>query len=276
MEEAKLAFIGAGNIAQAIIGGLINDGIPHRNILAIDPSADQLERLPDGVRKEITATGQLKDIDAIVICVKPNLVGTVLVGLAPDATGKLVISVAAGITTATITESLGGKPAIIRCMPNTPALVGTGMTGLFASAAVTAVQKKLAETVLGAVGEFIWFDNEADLDAVTAVSGSGPAYFFLVMEAMQQAGESLGLSAATSRQLVLQTALGAARMAAGGSLSAAELRRNVTSPGGTTEAAINSLLAAGIEQTFKTALHAAAERSRELAGPNLYNPDQTR
>ncbi|XOV86124.1 MAG: pyrroline-5-carboxylate reductase [Pseudomonadota bacterium] len=273
MATAKLAFIGAGNIAQALIGGLINDGIAAGNILAIDPSNEQLARLPGGVSRATAAAGELLDMDAIVICVKPGLVARVAADLGAAVANKLIISVAAGITTATLAESIGGNPAIIRCMPNTPALVGTGMTGLFASPGVTTTQKQLAELVLGAVGEFIWFDREADLDAVTAVSGSGPAYFFLVMEVMQKAAESLGLAPETSQRLVLQTALGAARMAMQGPESPAQLRRNVTSPGGTTEAAINSLLAAGIEQAFADALHAAAERSRELAGTNLYNRD---
>jgi pyrroline-5-carboxylate reductase len=266
LETRTIAFIGAGNIASAIIGGLIQHGYPAGNLRAADPDQNQLARLQSGIRTSTVNADVIDGADVIVLCVKPDLAGTVAAGMADVAGGKLLISVAAGITTGILGRSLGASSAVIRCMPNTPALVGCGMTGLFANPAVTAAQRTIAEGILSAVGTFAWFDNERELDMVTAISGSGPAYFLLVMEAMQAAAIELGLTADASRNLVLQTALGAARMALSSTEAPAELRRRVTSPGGTTEAAIRVLLESDLPGSFNNAIRAAFKRSIELAG----------
>jgi pyrroline-5-carboxylate reductase len=178
--------------------------------------------------------------------------------------GQLVVSIAAGITCASMNKWLGEHP-IVRCMPNTPALLRQGVSGLYATARVSSEQREQAGQLLSAVGIVLWLDDEKQLDAVTAVSGSGPAYFFLLIEAMTAAGEKLGLPRETAAQLTLQTALGAALMATGSDVDAAELRRRVTSPAGTTEAAIKSFQAGGFEALVETALTAAAHRSAEMA-----------
>lgn len=265
MTQAKIAFLGAGNIAQAIIGGLVNGGYPASLLFAADPTEAQLARLAEGVNRCTSNAEAVSAADVVIFSVKPHFVGQVAEEIAGSAYGKLMISVAAGITTTLLSDKLGADAAIIRCMPNTPALIGEGMTGLFANPNVTAAQRKTGETVVSAIGKMLWFDTEDQLDMVTAVSGSGPAYFFIVMEAMEQAAVALGLSAEASRTLVLQTALGAAKMAAESDDPPATLRRNVTSPGGTTEAAINSLLSSGLLQDFNSAIEAAYRRSIELA-----------
>ncbi len=259
-----LAFLGAGNIAQAIIGGLLEDGFSPGAIWAADPSETQLEKTAiRGVQTTSDNEQAVQKADIVILSVKPDVVKQIATSIKTAVQGKLCISVAAGVTT----ESLGAWLSIntvIRCMPNTPALVQMGMTGLFATAAVSQEQRQVAESILKAIGEVRWFDTESDLDAVTAVSGSGPAYFFYVIEVMQIAAEKLGLSPDESKQLVLQTALGAAKMASQSDLPIAELRRNVTSPGGTTEAALKELFAADLEAIFLKALKAAKERSEAL------------
>lgn len=265
MKEVKTGLIGAGNIARAIIGGLIDSGLPPSCISAADPSANQLALLPPGVMQKGSNRQLAKEADVILLCVKPGLIMTVAEDIKALVKSKLVISVAAGVSTGSLEQVLGSGVAIIRCMPNTPALVRHGMTGLFANPFVTDAQRQIAREILGAVGKTRWFDAEDQLDAVTAVSGSGPAYFFLVMEALQAAAEELALPPEVARELVVQTALGAAYMASQSAEDAASLRRNVTSPGGTTEAAIKHLLAAGLPGDFSLAVQAAFERSRELA-----------
>lgn len=266
MSDAILAFIGAGNIAQAIIGGLVANGYATANIRAVDPLASQLLQLPKGVQTATDYGDVVPGADVVVLCLKPNLAADVAAQIARPASGKLVISVAAGVSTVTLAERLGTDAAIIRCMPNTPALVREGVTGMFANGNATDAHRLTAETILASVGAVHWFDRETLLDAVTAVSGSGPAYFFLVMEAMEQAAIALGLSPEVSRQLVVQTALGAARMAHTSEDGPATLRKRVTSPGGTTEAAVESLLAAGLVGDFDRAIAAAHRRALELAG----------
>lgn len=269
MSDMQLAFIGAGNMAASIVGGLVARGMDPQRIHASDPSADSLQRL-----RQVAAvhTGQdnlaaIADADVVVLAVKPQVMRSVLEPLAAALRERrpLLISIAAGITAAHLERWVGAALPIVRCMPNTPALVSCGATALFASDAVSATQRQQADAILGAVGLALWVDDEAQLDAVTALSGSGPAYFFLVMEAMQAAGESLGLAPDLARQLTLQTALGAARMATESDVDAAELRRRVTSPGGTTERAIAHFEAGGLRDLFAGALGAACERSRELA-----------
>ena len=258
------SFIGAGNISRAIIGGY-GAACPKVRIIASDPSQSQLDRLPDGVQLTHDNQFAVAEADVIVLCIKPDKMAQVCKPLAVNLTGKLFISVAAGVRSASLASWLGLDTAIIRCMPNTPALVKQGMTGLFANSRVTEAQKAEAQNILGAIGQYQWFEHETALDAVTAISGSGPAYYFLVMEAMQAAAEALGLSSEISKKLVLQTALGAAQMALASGQSARQLRLDVTSPGGTTEAAIASLLASGLTENFQRAISAAFLRSQTLS-----------
>jgi pyrroline-5-carboxylate reductase len=266
MSETTIAFIGAGNIAQAIVGGLIDSGYPPGKICAADPQTDQLAAMPGSIATYTNNDDAISDAAVVVFCLKPNLVPVVAEALVARSKGRLFISVAAGITTDTLMGILGEETAIIRCMPNTPALVGQGMTGLYANLNVSPDQREIASRVLSAVGKAIWFDDESALDAVTAVSGSGPAYFFLMMEAMEQAARNLGIPAPEARELVIQTALGAASMAAASEDSPEALRLKVTSPRGTTEAAINSLLGSDVVGAFERAINAAHQRSIELSG----------
>lgn len=264
-----MAFIGAGNMASSIIGGLIGKGWPADRIIASDPLQATLDRLGSLAPVAVTTdnAAAIATADVVVLAVKPQVMRQVLEPLAPllQRRRPLLVSIAAGIEIASLEAWLGGSLPIVRCMPNTPALVQTGATGAFANRAVNEAQRELADTILRAVGIVLWLDSEAQLDAVTAVSGSGPAYFFLVMEAMQEAGLRLGLPADACRQLTLQTALGAAQMAIGSDVDVAELRRRVTSPNGTTERAIAAFEQGGLRPLFETALTACAERSRELA-----------
>lgn len=270
MEQATLAFIGSGNMAGSLIGGLISDGWNPANIYVADPDPQQLnamlKRDPGLVVTEDNHAA-IKDVDAVILAVKPQMLHSVASALRDDfqTTKPLVISIAAGIREADINRWMGGQLPVVRCMPNTPALVQSGATGLFANALVTTGQKALAESILRAAGITVWVDDEYLLDAVTALSGSGPAYYFLVMEAMQAAGEKLGLDKGTARLLTLQTALGAARLALESEDDAATLRQKVTSKGGTTERALDVLQKSGLSQTFEQAMQAAAERASELA-----------
>ena len=269
MATPKLAFIGAGNMASSIIGGLVGKGYSPRAIIASDPHEGTLERLKTVAPVRVTSDNHkaIADADVVVLAVKPQVMKDVLlpVAAALRESRPLIISIAAGIEIRSIETWLGDELPIVRCMPNTPALVQTGATGLFANAAVSEVQRTQADTILRAVGIALWVASEADIDAVTAVSGSGPAYFFLVMEAMQAAGEKLGLSADVAKQLTLQTALGAAQMAIASDVDTAELRRRVTSPNGTTERAIAAFEAGGLRDLFTRALTDCRDRSIELA-----------
>ena len=261
----KLAFLGAGNIAQAIIGGLIATGFKPDDICASDPYSEQLKKLTAiGVQTSVNNIDAIQGADVVILSVKPDVVESICTEISPVAAGKLFISVAAGITATSLKTWLDSS-TIIRCMPNTPALVKKGMTGLFATSAVSAEQRKVADTILSAVGETLWFDEEAKLDAVTAISGSGPAYFFYVIEVMQEAALAAGLSTEESSKLVLQTALGASEMALQSTEPTAELRRKVTSPGGTTAAALEVLQQEGIDSIFLKAVTAAKKRSEELS-----------
>ena len=267
--QPVLAFIGAGNMASAIIGGLLAKGYPAERIWASDPSPEQGHKLAAqwGIH---TTTDNLQALDlaeVLVLAVKPQVLKAVCQGMAErvQQRGPLVISIAAGIGATSLERWLGGDVALVRCMPNTPALVETGASGLFATPRVSAAQRLQAEQVLGAVGIALWLDNEAQIDAVTAVSGSGPAYYFLLMEAMIAAGEKQGLSRQVSTQLTLQTALGAARMALASDVDPAELRRRVTSPKGTTEQAVHSFEQGGLRALVDQAMVACADRSRAMA-----------
>lgn len=261
----RLAFMGAGNMAQAIIGGLLENGFDAADIWAADPVESQLAKLKSlGINTTTDNLDATAHADVIIISVKPDIVEPLAREIAPVAAGKLIISVAAGITSGSLSSWLE-NPSVVRCMPNTPSLVRKGMTGLFASSSVSGEQQQTANTILSAIGETLWFDEESSLDAVTAVSGSGPAYFFYIIEVMQLAAQAQGLSQKDSRQLVLQTALGAAEMALQTSDSAGELRQKVTSPGGTTAAALAILKERGLETIFADAVSAARKRSEELS-----------
>ena len=266
---STIAFIGAGNMASAIMGGLIENGFQANNIWACDPSEEKLAELSQdlGVQTTTNNAEAVAKADTVILAVKPQIMEAVLTPLQSTINEKqpLIISVAAGINLQSLASWVGGQPAIVRCMPNTPALVGQGASGLFANDQVSAEQQTDAEDILNAVGISVWVQQESELDAVTAVSGSGPAYYFLFMEAMIEAGQKLGLSEETAKALTLKTALGAATMASNSEHAPAQLRKNVTSPNGTTEQAIKSFQENGLEGLVEKALTAANDRSVELS-----------
>jgi pyrroline-5-carboxylate reductase len=264
-----IAFIGAGNMASAIFGGMIEAGYPADRIIATARSRDTLEALEQ--RYGVTTTQDNADAvaraDVIVLGVKPQMMHDVCQALAPAVQERkpLVISVAAGITCDSLERWLGGELAIIRCMPNTPSLVGVGASGLYATSRVTDVQRALMDEMLTAVGIVEWVEEEGLLEAVTGISGSGPAYFFLFIEALEAAGIELGLDAETARRLAIQTGRGAAQMAFTSEHEPAELRRRVCSPNGTTERAINSFEGDGLREIVSRAAKASSARAAELA-----------
>lgn len=261
----NICFIGGGNMAQALIGGLISRGLPSTRITVSDP-VEQVRHLlaeKDLVVTEDNASA-IREADVVVLAVKPQVLANVLKPLNGLFDGKLIISIVAGAEIATI-AALVGSDRIVRVMPNTPALVQTGAHGLYATEAVDKEDRDLASQVLAATGLTLWVGEEAQIDAVTAVSGSGPAYFFYMMESMIRAGKNLGLDEKVATALTLQTALGAAQMAITSSNTPAELRKNVTSPNGTTQAALEVFDRAQISQNIQAALAAAQKRSQELA-----------
>ena len=267
MSTPRIAFIGAGNMAASLIGGLRAQGIAAAAICASEPGAEQRNKVATehGIQVFSENAEAVEGANVVVLAVKPQVMQAVCSNLASSLKpGQLIVSIAAGIGCASLERWLGNR-AIVRCMPNTPALLREGVSGLYANAQVSAAQRQQAEQLLSAVGLAVWLDNEAQIDAVTAVSGSGPAYFFLLIEAMVAAGEKLGLSPAIALQLTQQTALGAARMALDSDVDAGELRRRVTSPNGTTEAAIKTFQAGGFAELVEQALNAAAARSAALA-----------
>jgi len=265
-----ITFIGAGNMARSLVAGLADDEMQY-TIRIADPNPDQLQGIQEHWPTVEAFNDNIEAIqgtDVVILAVKPQLMEEVCAPLqnVVETQDPLIISIAAGITIDNLKAWLGNNNvAIVRCMPNTPSLVQTGMTGLFANAVVSPEQSNIAESILRAVGSTLWLGNEGALDAVTAVSGSGPAYYFLVMEAMQKAAQELGLSAEDARLLVLQTAFGAAKLALESSDDAATLRERVTSKGGTTEAALNKLIGGGLPSLFEEAMVAAAIRSKELS-----------
>ncbi|WP_448678785.1 pyrroline-5-carboxylate reductase [Pseudomonas nicosulfuronedens] len=272
MSSTRIAFIGAGNMAASLIGGLRAKGVAASDIRASDPGAEQRAKIAaeHGIDVVGDNASAVAGADVVVLAVKPQVMKDVCLALVPALSeNALIVSIAAGIPCASLERWLGevnGQPrAIVRCMPNTPALVGLGASGLYPNASVSAAQREQAQQLLSAVGIALWLDEERQIDAVTAVSGSGPAYFFLLMEAMTAAGEKLGLSREVAGQLARQTALGAAQMATTSDVDPAELRRRVTSPKGTTEAAITTFQANGFEALVEKAVNAADHRSAELA-----------
>ncbi|MFC3375174.1 pyrroline-5-carboxylate reductase [Rugamonas sp. CCM 8940] len=265
----KIAFIGGGNMASALIAGLAGKLTAGANIHVVDPNAAALEklRLQFGVSTATAADAALGAVDVIVLAVKPQSMRAVaaeLLQLLNRAAQPLILSIAAGIGAADLARWLGGYGAIVRCMPNTPALIGLGITGMVAAAGVSAAQKEAADAILKAVGATVWLDHESLIDPVTAVSGSGPAYVFYFIEAMQQAALEMGLSARQGSELALATFVGAAQLAAQSNEAVALLRERVTSKGGTTYAALSSMEESGVKDAIVKAMKAAAERGREL------------
>ncbi|WP_340120860.1 pyrroline-5-carboxylate reductase [Methylobacter svalbardensis] len=269
MKIHKIGFIGGGNMASSLISGLIASGHTPEQIWVSDINPDTLTDL--GKQLHINTSVNNDDIinavDVVVLAVKPQTLSAVAQSAAALIQQKksLVVSIAAGINQNSLSRWLGADTAIVRCMPNTPALVLTGATALHANDKVTAEQRDLAENILRSVGIALWVDDEAELDAVTAVSGSGPAYYFLLMEAMEKAALELGLTQETARLLVQQTALGAAKIALESAESPEKLRKRVTSPGGTTQRAIETFEQGGFTELVSKALHAARDRSIEMS-----------
>jgi pyrroline-5-carboxylate reductase len=270
--SGTVAFIGGGNMARSLIGGLVARGVPATSIRVAEPVAELRESLTRdfGVHTFTDNTTAAANASTWVLAVKPQVMRAVCEALAPAAqvTRPLVVSISAGITAAQLERWLGGNLAVVRTMPNTPALLGAGVTGLFANDRVTAEQCTQAADLLEAAGKNVWIDDEALMDAVTAVSGSGPAYVFLLAEAMQAAGEAEGLSSEAARTLVQHTLLGAARMLIENDEMPSELRRRVTSPGGTTQAAIERFEAGAFRELVADAIKAATDRGRQLSAAN--------
>jgi len=268
-EQNAIGFIGAGNMASALAGGMIAHGFPAGKIMLSDINIEQLHTAEKNFSLRTTQDNHeiVAHNDIIVLAVKPQVMQQVLEPIASLLVNKqpLLISIAAGITISSIKQWLGKDVPIIRCMPNTPALVKKGASALFANSLVNSNQKQKAAEIFHAVGIVEWLDTEDKIDAVTALSGSGPAYYFLMMEAMISAGIQLGLSPEIAKALTLQTALGSATMAQQSEFEVDELRRRVTSPNGTTEAALNSFKAAGFNAIIEHAMQAACQRSIELA-----------
>lgn len=268
MNTSKIAFIGAGNMAKAIIGGLLAEGFAPEQISAAGPRMETLAKVAAafGIAVSTDNGATAAQADVVVLGVKPQMLKEVCLALRDSLAHKpLIISLAAGITTASIASWLGEDQAIVRCMPNTPSQVRLGASGVFANALVSDVQKASANAILGAVGIVQWLEEESLLNPVTAVSGSGPAYFFLMMEAMIDAGVELGLTRDCATQLTLQTALGAAQLAKGSDCDVAELRRRVTSPKGTTEQAILSFERDELRTSVLKAMTACSNRALELS-----------
>lgn len=268
MKTTKIGFIGGGNMAASLLNGLVASGHEPRQLWVSDINPEALANLSANLDINLTQSNHevINAVDVVVLAVKPQSLAQVAKEIAPFIQQRqLVVSIAAGITQASLSKWLGGDAAIVRCMPNTPALVLTGATALHANDKVTSEQRDLAETILRAVGIALWVDSESELDAVTAVSGSGPAYYFLLMEAMEKAAVELGLSEATARLLIQQTALGAAKIALESPESPGELRKRVTSPGGTTQQALEMFERGGFADLVSLALHAARDRSVEMS-----------
>ena len=267
MNTQKISFIGGGNMAHSLIGGLLQNGVSSNKIRVADinpqPPASRdfpIQVLTDNVAAVVGA-------DVVVLAVKPQMMAQICQEIAAKmpSPAPLFISIAAGIRLEALSRWLGESVPIVRVMPNTPALVQSGASALYAADNVSNAQKTLSENILRAVGLTVWLEDEKQMDAVTALSGSGPAYFFLVMEMLQNAAEDLGIKPETARLLTLQTAFGAAKMALESQEDAATLRARVTSKGGTTEQAVNSLLASDFQNSWNKALQAAARRSESMA-----------
>ena len=269
MSDSNIAFIGGGNMARSLIGGLVAAGTPSRTISVSEPELELRNNLQKdfGINVHVDNISAATDARVIVLAVKPQVLQAVVAPLGTLVLEHqaLLVSVAAGVTAPSIERWAGGQPALVRVMPNTPALVGAGISALYANENVDEDQRKLAETIMSAVGKTVWIEDESLMDTVTAVSGSGPAYFFYVMQSINDAAVNNGLDAETARLLTLETALGAARLALESAEDPGTLQKRVTSPGGTTEAAINVLDSSGVSDAFQNAVSAARARGSELA-----------
>jgi pyrroline-5-carboxylate reductase len=270
VKNIHLSFIGGGNMARSLIGGLLQNDWPANQIHVADPNPEQaagLRQVNPAITLSSDNASAAESADVVILATKPQVVQSIARELKDIVQDQkpLIVSIAAGIRSADICRWLGGNLPIVRCMPNTPALVQSGATGLFANKDVSERQKELAEQLLRSVGITVWLDEEKQLDAVTALSGSGPAYFFLVIESMQAAAEKMGLSAETARILSIETAFGAARLALESEDDVAILRQQVTSKGGTTESALLELEKSDLRGSFYNAMSAAENRAEELA-----------
>ncbi|PLV17829.1 pyrroline-5-carboxylate reductase [Pseudomonas guariconensis] len=263
-----IAFIGGGNMASAIIAGLIAHGHEPTSIVVCDPDAQKRAELSSklGIRGAGEPSTAVDQAAVVVLAIKPQVAEGVIRELAtlPSVQNKLFISVMAGVRIETIEQGLGGNVAVVRAMPNTPAVVQCGATAICAGQYTSDVQRKIAQDIVESFGICVLVDDEAEIDAVTAVSGSGPAYFFLLMEEMINSGVAMGLHETVARRLTLQTALGAAKMASELDIHPATLRANVTSPNGTTDRAVKSFQEDGLQQIVRKATGLAQQRSREL------------
>jgi len=260
----RIAFLGGGNMASALIGGLLKKGVDASWISVIEVSPAARERLAarHGVRASTAPDAATQKADTLVLAVKPQDLRPAAAALAGSVRGKLVVSIAAGVRLEALSRWLGGHRKLVRCMPNTPALIGAGISGLYAE--VSQDERNRTQTILGAVGEVVWLTEERLLDPVTAVSGSGPAYVFWFIEQLAESARKMGIPADAASKLALHTVLGAARLAAGSEESPAELRRNVTSKGGTTEAALKVFDEEQLAQRFARALEAASRRGADI------------
>lgn len=263
----KITFLGGGNMAQALIGGLIKQGFAPADIQVVELLPEQRQKLADsyGVTCLAEAGAQALACELLVLAVKPQQMREALAPMSGRLQHQIVVSIAAGLTLDTLSRWLGGYRRIVRAMPNTPALIGAGVAGLCALPDVALNERLAAERVLQAAGTTLWVEDEAMMDAVTAISGSGPAYLFLFIEALEQAALELGFSAEQARLLALETTLGSARLAAGSLDPASVLRQRVTSKGGTTEAALKVMLEQGVVTGIVAGTKAAEARGRELA-----------
>lgn len=265
---SKIVFIGGGNMASCLIGGMLANGFSSQDISVSEPNAESRHRIEatHGISTTADNGAAVSSADIVVLAVKPQVIKAVAAPLSDSLMhNPIVVSIAAGIPVSALANWMGSSLTIVRAMPNTPAMVQAGATGLFASKALNAAQQSTIEAIFKAVGYACWVNNEADIDAVTAVSGSGPAYFFLIYEAMLKVAQELGLDRETSSQLTLNTALGAAKLALHSDQAPEELRKQVTSPGGTTQAAIESFQAQDIEAVFRAAMTSALNRAKEMS-----------
>ncbi|MCR4301343.1 MAG: pyrroline-5-carboxylate reductase [Sulfuricaulis sp.] len=264
-----IGFIGAGNMARSLVSGLLKNGWGNNQIVLSDPDPSQRQSIESVLRVKTFADNPavVTHAEILVLAVKPQVLAEVAMALAPAAQKKkpLVISIAAGVRLADLDRWLGGGLPLVRAMPNTAALIGSGASGLYANARVNEAMRNQAESILRAVGVTVWLGDESLMDVVTALSGSGPAYFFLIMEALEQASIESGLDPKQARLLTLETAYGAAKMALEGHEEPSQLRQRVTSPGGTTEQAVKVLENGDIRRLFSNAIKAAVNRSREIS-----------
>ena len=265
---SKIVFIGGGNMASCLIGGMLANGFSSQDIIVSEPNEASRQRIASthGVITTEDNISAVSQADIVVLAVKPQVMAAVAEPLAAGLDhGPIVVSIAAGIPVNALQNWLGQELKIVRAMPNTPAMVQSGATGVFASESLSEDQHLVIENIFSAVGYACWVSQESDIDAVTAVSGSGPAYFFLIYEAMLKVAQELGLDSQTSSQLTLHTAMGAARLALSSDSAPDELRKQVTSPGGTTQAAIDSFQAQDLEGIFRAAMTSALKRAKEMS-----------